>query len=247
MANKKYKTIIVEDEQHDLNLFLNLIKPFSQIKVVETADDVENAIAAISYHKPDLIFLDIDLYGRSSFEVLDIIAKYNMNPVLIFTTAYPKYMKEAFHYSAFEFLLKPIDPQELEKTINRMDDKFEEYNFNKHYEKLSYAKNNLIINNLNGFDVVKLEDIVMLKASEGYTDIYLFDNKVLTSSKKIGEIFGELPKENFFRSHRSCIINISKLIKVEKRKCILQMANKEVEADIAKESRKELQRLVQEV
>ena len=244
MPNKTYKTVVVEDEQPDLNLFLNLLKPFSQIEVVETADDVETAIAAISYHKPDLIFLDIELYGRSSFEVLDIIDKYKMNPALIFTTAHSQYMKEAFHYSAFEFLLKPIDPRELKRTVNSLDNKAEGNNFKEHYEKLSYARNNLVINNVYGFVVIKPEDIVYAKASDGCTDIFLENGKKETVTKKIGEIENQLPGEIFFRSHRSYIINITKLIKVEKTKCILQMANKAVEADIAKDSKKELQRLV---
>ena len=94
MADKIYKTIVVEDEIKDLDLFLNLLNPFQNIEVIDTAKDIENAIAAISFHRPDLIFLDIDLYGRNSFEVLDIIDKYNLNPILIFTTAHSKYMKE---------------------------------------------------------------------------------------------------------------------------------------------------------
>jgi two-component system, LytTR family, response regulator len=115
---EKIKTLIIEDEQEDLDLMSNLLKAFPEIELMDTARDVETGIAAISHHKPELVFLDINLYGRTSFEILDIIKRYNMQPKIIFTTALNNYMNQAFKYAAFDYLLKPIDRSELKNTVN---------------------------------------------------------------------------------------------------------------------------------
>lgn len=232
---KKYRTIVVEDEEHDMSLFLNLLKKHPEIDVIDTVDDVENAIGSISIHKPDVVFLDIELYGRKSFKVLDIINKYKLNPVLIFTTAFAEYMKDAFKYSAFRYLLKPIDPEELKEAIENIEHNNTESSFNEKYERFNDARKNLLINTLEGFIVIKPEEIVYAAANDGYTDIYLDNGNKETVSKKLGEIEKQLSDETFFRCHRSYLINIHKFEKQNRRKCYLRVNNEIKEIDIAKD------------
>ena len=112
MNTEKINTIVIEDEKEDMDLMLNLLKSFSEIKIAGTACDIEESINKISFYKPQLIFLDINLYGRLSFDVLDAIYKLNIKPKVVFTTAFDNYMNKAFKYSAFDYLLKPIDRQD---------------------------------------------------------------------------------------------------------------------------------------
>ena len=140
MTNNKIRTIIIEDEKEDLDLMINLLKTHKEIELIATARDIENGVAAISVHKPDLIFLDINLYGRISFEILDVIQKFDLKPKVVFTTAFNNYMNKAFKYSAFDYLLKPIDRKELKNTIERFFNNVEQTDFQVSYEKFSFTK-----------------------------------------------------------------------------------------------------------
>jgi len=134
---KKIKAVIIEDESEDMDLMKSLLTDFDMIDIVATARDIENGVAAISVNKPDLIFLDINLYGRNSFEILDIIKNFDLDPKVIFTTAYGNYMNIAFKYSAFDYLLKPVDRNELKDTLERFINNYEQTAFNESYEKFN--------------------------------------------------------------------------------------------------------------
>jgi len=241
---KKIQTIIVEDEIEDLHLLENLLAPYEEIEIVKTADTVENAIAAIAKHQPELIFLDINLYGRNSFEILDTIKNFKLQPKIIFTTAYQNYMNRAFKYAVFDYLLKPINRQELKETIDRYKQNKEQSNFNDSYEKLMHSYDKLIFNTVDGFEVVDPKQIVFLETVKGqsYTDIHLNDGSHLIITKNIGEIENLLPEDIFFKLHRSYILNLNYVRKVNRLlgKCYLKSPAAEFSIPISREKAKKL-------
>jgi len=239
---EKITAVIIEDENEDLDLLKSLLSEFDQIEIVASARDIENGVAIITVHKPDLIFLDINLYGRNSFEILDIIKKFDLNPKVIFTTAYNNYMNIAFKYSAFDYLLKPIDRNELKDTMERYMNDREQTAFDKSYEKFTSVKKKLIFNTVEGFEVISPEDIVYLCTvkNQSYTEIYLTNGNRTVVTKSIGEIEPLLNEDCFFKIHRSYILNLNFVKKVNRilGKCYLQSEDKNYEIPVSREKAK---------
>ena len=242
MKNSKIKTIIIEDEQEDLLLMTNLLKAHEEIELISTARDIENGVAAISVHKPDLIFLDINLYGRTSFEILDIIKKFDLNPKVVFTTAYNNYMNRAFKYAAFDYLLKPIDRKELEDTIKRYISDTEQTDFIESYEKFSTTNKKLIFNTAEGFELIDPVKIVYLCTvkNQSYTEFFMADGTNIIVTKGIGEVETLLPEKHFIKIHRSYILNHNYVKKVNRirGKCYLQSKSNKFEIPISREKAK---------
>jgi len=245
------KTLIIEDEQQDLDLMQNLLQSYPELDIVDTARDVDNAVALITLHKPDLIFLDINLYGRLSFEILDVIRNIKLNPKIIFTTAYDDYMGRAFKYAAFDYLLKPINRQELKSTLKRFFQTYHQTDFNTSYDKFLQTHKKLIFNTIEGFEVVAPEKIVFLETLKGqsYTQIHLVDGTEILVTKNIGEIAGLLAKTDFFKLHRSYIVNLNFIKKVNRilGKCYLQSHDKEFVIPISREKAKLLKERMREM
>ncbi len=241
---KTIKTIIIEDEKQDLDLMQNLLISHPEIELIATAEDIENGVAVISVHKPDLIFLDINLYGRKSFEILDIIYKFDFNPKVVFTTAYNNYMNLAFKYAAFDYLLKPIDREELSNTITRYIKKEAQTHFSKSYKALSHTYKKLIFNTIEGFEIIDPEQIVFIETvkNQGYSEIHLTDGTTTIVTKSIGEIEELLSKEYFYKTHRSIIVNLQYVRKVNRllRKCYLTVDAIDTSVPISKERIKHL-------
>ena len=236
------KTIVIEDEQEDLDLMINLLKAYPIIELLGTARDVEMGVAAISIHKPELVFLDINLYGRTSFEILDVINKFGLKPKVIFTTAFDNYMNQAFKYAAFDYLLKPIDRLQLKSTIERYINNLQETGFSSSYEKFNHALEKLVFNTTEGFEVVEPTEIVYLCTvkNQGYSEIYLADGSNVVVTKGIGEVEPLLTEKYFFKIHRSFILNLNYVKKVNRirGKCYLQARDKTYEIPISKDKSK---------
>jgi two-component system LytT family response regulator len=241
---KQIKTIIIEDEQEDLDLMINLLKTHVEIEIVASARDIENGVAVIAVHKPDLIFLDINLYGRTSFELLDIIKNFNINPKIIFVTAFDNYMSKAFKYATFDYLLKPIDRLELQNTLGRFVQNQAQTPFEKSYELLSETKQKLLFNTTEGFELIDPKKVVYLATvkNQSYTDFFMLNGTTVTVTKSIGEIEESLPKKHFFKIHRSYILNLTFVKKVNRMrgKCYLQGNTEDYIIPISREKAKVL-------
>lgn len=246
MSINTIKAIIIEDEKEDMYLITNLLKTHKEIEIIATANDIENGIAVVSLHKPDLIFLDINLYGRFSFEIIDAIQKLSLNPKIIFTTAYDNYMNKAFKYAAFDYLLKPIDRRELNDTIVRYLKNSETIDLKKSYEKFNEVKKKLIFNSTEGFEIIDPTAIVYLGTVKGqsYTEFFMNNGKVIVVTKGIGEVEPLLKGNHFFKIHRSYILNLNYLIKINRIRgiCYLESADNKYSVPISKEKIKLLKK-----
>ncbi len=244
MSIESIKTVIIEDEKEDMYLMKNLLSNYSQIEIIATANDIENGIAVISLHKPDLIFLDINLYGRLSFEIIDVIQALPLNPKIIFTTAYDNYMSKAFKYAAFDYLLKPIDRYELKETIGRFQKNIDQIDFKKSYEKFNELKKKLIFNTTEGFEIIDPNTIVYLGTVKGqsYTEFFMDNGTITVVTKGIGEIEPLLPGNHFYKIHRSYILNLNYLKKINRIRgiCYLESLTNNFSVPISKEKIKQL-------
>ncbi|MCL9807982.1 LytR/AlgR family response regulator transcription factor [Flavobacterium luminosum] len=205
------KAIIIEDEKRAqiyLQGVLEQIAP--EITVVAVCDDLPSGVIAIRKHNPDLVFLDIEMPKYSGLEIVNFFGAHEIQFTIIFTTAYNQYAIQAFKTSALDYLLKPIDPEELTETINR----YKQKNKIPQYEQLVSLNESLIketkiaIPDGNMLQLIPTEEIIYLKADSNYTQVFLENGKKHITSRILRN-FEETLKDykQFFRCHKSYIIN----------------------------------------
>lgn len=213
MVTKPLRTIIVDDEPEAINLLKILLEQMQGIDVIGEADCVEDAIQLVLRHRPDIVFLDIQMPHRSGFDLMEVLNAKGINPDYIFVTAFDEYAIKALKASAFDYLLKPVGQIELQETIARYIYKTE--NGNDKMQGPSSLAHSIKVNIRTGYLLIDLEDIVYCQADGNYTDVYLIDNRKETVTYRIGEFYKRLSTQYFCRISRSAIINLKYLIRVD--------------------------------
>jgi two-component system, LytTR family, response regulator len=217
--------IIIDDENKARQLMRNMLADMCpDINVLTDCDDLPSGVKAIKKLKPDLVFLDIEMPGHSGLEILDYFEDEEITFEIIFCTGYSEYAIQAFKLSATDYLLKPLDPQMLQESVQRFlkknnDDKVIEYralqeNIGKHAD----AGDKCIVVNLSGSTrFIKVKDIIMLQAEGSYCELYLQGGEKLLTSKNLKHFEERLVNIPFlFRSHKSFMINLKKVIEYNK-------------------------------
>ncbi len=207
----RLKAIIIEDEKMARTLLAGMLAEFcTDVEVLDSCPDLPSGIKSIRKHKPDIVFLDIEMPGYSGLEILDFFDENEIDFSIIFTTAYNQYAFQAFRLSAIDYLLKPIEPMDLEKAIER----FKKNGAKKNYQALRdnlnpHAAQKLAVHTINSVKFVETDQILFLKAEGAYTEIMLTGGKVITASKGLKK-YEEILKDNrsFFRCHKSYIVNL---------------------------------------
>jgi two-component system LytT family response regulator len=186
------------------------------IKAIYQADTVKQAMLLVNEYQPQIIFLDIQMQGETGFDLLQQISDFNFE--VIFVTAYDNYAIKAFRFNAVDYLLKPVVVNELKEAIEKAIKKLGSHpdtnrdNINRLYQQIYNNKgltDSITIATSEGFFVIQLRDIVYCQASNNYTIIHLADKKKIISSQTLGYYEELLTESNFFRTHRSYLINLS--------------------------------------
>lgn len=209
----KIKAVIIDDELIARDVLRNyLTKYCPQVDILGEAENYKQAISLITEKQPQLVFLDVEMPFGNAFDVLEGTKAFSYET--IFITAFSQYSLQALNKSASYYILKPIDIQELILAVNKVSEnleKNEEFNRNKillENLKQKPDKQQLILPTLQGFDVVKTEEIVRLQADGNFTQIYLTNgNKKMVC--RFLKHFDDLLEMPFIRVHRSHIINTS--------------------------------------
>ncbi len=205
--------IIIDDEPKGrLALRQKLQAYCPDVSIMAEAADGLEAIPLIEKHQPQLIFLDIEMPRMNGFEMLNAIKEKNFH--IIFTTAYDQYAIKAIKYAAFDYLLKPVDIEELKTSVAKIDVK--EKNPIKNQiellqQNIQHPKkllNKLAIPTLEGLLFFDINEIIHLEANSNYTNIYINDKPKITASKTLKEFEELLPEDIFFRTHHSHLINL---------------------------------------
>ena len=245
------KAIIVDDESRargSLQKMLQLYCP--EVELVALVENVPKAVLAIKAFKPDLVFLDVEMPDFNGFELVKFFDSINFE--VVFVTAYSEYAIQAFEISAIDYLLKPVQIDKLKSAVQKVNDNLEAKSS---LERLQVLQQNLQADEftkialpvLDGLLFVEINKLSVLQAEGAYTNVFLKDGSTLLVSKKIKFFEEHLTKrKNFFRIHRSFIINLNFIKKYNRLDSSLVMENG-VSLPISKERKKEFEDSFQEI
>ena len=212
-----WKTIVIDDEQLARQRIKRLLKAYDEIEVIAEAEDGELGLESINKHKPDLIFLDIEMPILNGFEML---AKLTHQPKVVFTTAYDQYAIKAFDEGSIDYLLKPIEVERLDKTIKKLketnlsaapvqiEELLRRMQQKKTIKTLTVKLGDKIL-------LIKLTDIVHVQAEDKYVFLHTADGKKHLTDFTLSALEEKLPEE-FLRIHRSEIINTEYIKEIRK-------------------------------
>ena len=207
------RTIIIDDERLARKELSKLLSKHSFIEIIDECANAEEAIKAIEEKKPELIFLDIQMPEKTGFDMLEEL---NYLPQVIFVTAYDEFAIKAYEVNALDYILKPIDPERLAKTLSKIKEEaklIEEQEKSLSTEKLSYS-NQIFIKDGENCWFVTIADIRYFESVGNYVKVHFEDNKpmLLRSLNKIEE---RLEEKEFFRTNRKNIVNLKWIDKVD--------------------------------
>jgi two-component system LytT family response regulator len=210
----KLTAIITDDERHSREALLQkLQKHCLDVEILAMCSSAKEGIEAIKKYQPDMLFLDIEMPVINGFEMLKMLK--DETPQIIFTTAYNEFAIQAIRYSALDYLVKPVEVEELKAAVGRAKQNLN-VPINQNLKVLmdnlsaSSSRQSLAISTAEGLHLVNLSEIYYLEAEGNYTRITLQQQKIL-SSKTLGEFEDALPKSRFFRVHHSSIIHLEQL------------------------------------
>lgn len=217
------RTLVVEDEINNLNLLSHFLKKYCpEIELIDTAQTKEDGIALIDELKPELVFLDIVLDQHTAFELLEETQHKDLK--VVFVTAFNEFALKAFRYHAVDYLLKPLQIDELIDTVKRLTEPSSErvgLNGEAQHALLDSQTNRMnkyvIISNVEKVSFVKNEEIIYCKSSGRHTEFFLTENRKLLASKSLGEYELQLNPNCFFRIHKSYVVNLEQVISINKK------------------------------
>ena len=209
MKSFPVNAIIVDDETDARLTLRSLLQTFTEVKVVAEARDADEALSAIVQHHPDLIFLDIDMPGKTGLELAHDLRALQLNSIIVFITAFNQHAIEAFEVAAFDYLLKPILPEKLQQTIARFHATQQSHDLNQQLEKLAHQLQNhkIRFNTLDGFTMIDPDEIFFCEADGNYTHIHTTDHERLLVTQQLGKLQEQLDASKFLRVNRSVVVN----------------------------------------
>jgi len=208
-------SIIIDDEQHCVETLMHDIKHYDiDLTIIATTNSAIEAIEIINTRKPELVFLDIEMPFMNGFEMLKNCTYKEFD--VIFTTAYNEHAVKAFKYSAIDYLMKPIRPEELVSAVERYKKKnsktLKRDHLNlllEHLTNQSEKQLKIAFSTSDGIEFINPKDIIRCEASGNYCTIYKNDSEKILLSKPLKEVQGILPESSFLRVHQSHLINTS--------------------------------------
>ena len=244
---EKITAIIVDDEPEAQDLLENIIKEeFPNIEIRGIASNVDEGIELIIKKKPEIVFLDIQMPRKNGFELLNELQNLDVDPTIIFTTAYDEFAIKAIRHSAFDYLQKPIKVHELAKTIARYNKESKESDFKQQSKIiLEYVRKPRIkFNTRSGFVLVDPEEVLYCLADANYTDIFLINDDEITVSYSLSTVQQMFSNPEFVRCGRSHLINTRYLVNVNRkeRSCTFSVNNKQIKITVTKQGVRDLER-----
>ena len=208
------KALIIDDEAKARNVLKHYLESFvPQITEIRQADSVDTAIEILGYCQPDIVFLDVEMPHKNGFQFLMEIKEPSFD--VIFTTAYNQYAIQAIRFSALDFLLKPVDPDELQGAVQRhLEKKAAKQTQEVLYQNLVENINKkevkdfkIAVPSAEGFYFFMIDDILRLEADRSYTHIHLVNKRPFIASKTLKHFEDMLEDFNFIRTHKSHLVN----------------------------------------
>ena len=248
---KTIKAIIIDDEERARNTLSSLLLNYCpEINILATCSNVPDGVIAINIHKPDVVFLDIEMPDYNGFELLGFFREIDFD--IIFVTAYSEYAIKAFEISAVDYILKPIDIDQLKNSVEKLMQKKLHSQMQEQIELLkeSYKGDDIrkiALSMSNGLTFVEVADIVFLEADGAYTTFFLKDGQKILVSKKLKFYEDILSNRSFFfRTHRSYFINVNFIKKYSRSENAILMDNG-TSITISRDRKQEFETLLKEL
>ncbi|MCU0471840.1 MAG: LytTR family transcriptional regulator DNA-binding domain-containing protein [Bacteroidales bacterium] len=216
---QKLRTIIIEDETPAREILKHYLKDFDEIEIIGECQDGFTGLKTISDLKPDLVFLDIQMPKLTGFEMLEVLEE---RPEIIFTTAYDQFAIKAFELNAVDYLLKPFPRDRLREAVKKVIEKIRAGNAQKKpadqllvkRPEPSVTLNRVVVRKGNAINLIPIDQINYIAAQDDYVMIYYSAGKALKQqTMKFYE--DNLPGENFVRIHRSYIVKVTEINRIE--------------------------------
>ena len=222
-ADQTIRTIIIDDEEGGRkSLSLIIEKYFPEIELIDICSSAEKGLASIQSNDPDLVFLDIQMPHMSGFDLLKKLAPVSF--AVIFVSAHDQYAIKAIRFSALDYLLKPVDLDDIRGAVERVKEKIESYSVSSfQYESViaNVQENSgyierIAVPTLEGVDLYYTKDIICCKAEGSYTVLVFTGKKSKVISRNLKDFENMLSETGFCRVHHSCLINMSHVQKYVK-------------------------------
>ncbi|HNR85642.1 MAG TPA: LytTR family DNA-binding domain-containing protein [Taishania sp.] len=216
----KKKALVIDDENRTRDLIAKLINSFElDIEAISEGESVKSGLKAIEKHEPDIVFLDIQMPDGSGFDILKALPKKSFE--VVFITAHEEFAIKAIKFSALDYILKPVDADELKEVVERALEKMNTKNDERQFEALQHnispqQKRRLVLKTQESVHVVDLDQIIRLESDRNYTSFYLNDGKSILVSKTLKEYDDLLAGYNFIRVQQSHLINLDYVEKYNK-------------------------------
>lgn len=212
--------LLIDDDSNLRNGMKSLLARYApEIRIIGEADSVETGTALLLQNPPQVLFLDIHLGDGSGFDLLEEVNKKGkLNSQIVFITAHEQYAIKAFRFSALDFLLKPVDPEELEKVIGKLKNIIDKNDNVAHIDlllenirkKVDNFKR-IALSNSDGIHLFEVSDIIRCESEDNYTKFYIKNSKPILISKTLKEYEELLTEHGFERIHQSHLINLAYL------------------------------------
>lgn len=211
--------ILIDDEVHCLEtLSIMLTRYCKDVHIIEQCRSAKKGLYAINQHKPDLVFLDIEMPMMNGFELLEQLSEIPF--AVVFTTSYDQYAIKAFRYSALDYLLKPIDPEELIAAVAKVSSKktlpFAEQ-FDILLQQIKHKGTGfekIAVPTIEGFELIRADQIIRCEADDNYTHLYLKNKTKIVACRMLKEMEELLQEFQFFvRVHNSFLVNMNEVAK----------------------------------
>ncbi len=244
------KTLIIDDEKHCADSLLWQIRNYCpEIEVAAVCNNAENGLHQIKRVQPELIFLDVEMYDKTGFEMLEDLTEINFK--IIFTTGFDQYAIRAIKFGALDYLIKPIDKDELIEAVNKLlihskKDASKQLNaLFSHIRKsqdLSFQK--IALPTMNGFELVPIMDIMICESNSNYTDIQFLNGQHMIISRTLKQIEELLDIEPFFRPHHSFLVNLRYAIRYIKGDGGFLVMSNEFNVPVSRNKKEELLKII---
>lgn len=235
--SRKYTAILVDDEKASRVSLRSFIQSYCpQIELLGEAVNIEEAAYLIAEHDPEILFLDIEMPHGNGFDLLDKYQKPKFQ--VIFVTAFSHYAMKALKLAAAQYLLKPIDINELEQAVHQVCQNIDEEKKWEHtvllLENIKSEKfKKIVIPLMTGFEVVDPDAVFYIEADDNFSIIHLKDRKPLMACRKLKFYEENLSEAGFYRVHRSTIVNLNHVVKYTKGKAAFVTLSNGKEVDIS--------------
>ena len=208
------RSIIIDDEPQSASVLQkDLAANCPSVEIISVCHSAKEGIMAIKKENPDLVFLDIEMPWMNGFEMLEMLGEINFS--VIFTTAHDEFAAKAFRISAVDYLLKPIDANDLKAAVQKVEKKLDEGSNLQHISNLlrnmrqPSADQKIALPQREGYEFVDVSSIIYLSAEGAYTKVLMQEKKSMLISRTLGDVEELLPPELFQRIHHSTLVNVS--------------------------------------